>query len=372
MSKIVIVSSYALSLTNFRSELIKTLAEAGHRVIALGPESGFDKKLASLGAEYRQFPLRRTKLNPARDLVTFISLVRLFRKVKPDMVFAYTIKPVVYGSLAASLAGVPEIFAMITGLGSSFNDRSGSGRSLLYKMIRYLYRKALKKNRLVFFQNPDDLELFRSEKIIGPDARTALVNGSGVDLVRFSYVEPRKGPVSFLLMGRLIRDKGIVEYVEAARILKSRYPDTRFRLAGFVDVNPTAIRKKQLDSWVEEGVIDYLGEKEDVRPFLADAGVYVLPSYREGTPRSVLEAMAVGRPVITTDAPGCRETVRDGENGFLVPVGDSAALAVAMERFILNPALVLEMGRKSREIAVVKYDVHKVNRVMIEAMGLDG
>lgn len=369
LARILIVSHYARSLLNFRSELIQTLAKLGHEVIALGPEPGFEEELKALGACYVQIPLARTGLNPFQDFRTFFRLLVEMRKREPDIVFSYAIKPVIYASLAAWLTRVPAVYSMITGLGSVFVGEGGR-YIFLERLVKLLYRAALRANRVVFFQNPDDLLLFKEKCLLPSDSKAVLVNGSGVNVERFSYVEPPVKLLSFLLIARLIWHKGIREYVEAARLLKSRYPEVSFKMLGPLDTNPSAIEKKEVEAWVAEGVIEYLEETDDVRPYLAACSVYVLPSYREGTPRSVLEAMALGRPVITTDVPGCRETVEEGVNGFLVPAKDSVALADAMEKFILNPEMIVEMGRKSREIAVKKYDVHKVNKVILEAMGL--
>jgi len=233
-----------------------------------------------------------------------------------------------------------------------------------------LYRRALRQNRSVFFQNPDDLDQFDRLRLLRSRSQAVLVNGSGVDLDHFRPLPPVVNPPVFLLMARLYREKGIREFVAAARLVKERYPQTRFCLVGSIDSNPSAILPVELEAWKAEGVIEHTPWVDDVRPFLAACSVYVLPSYREGTPRTVLEAMAVARPTITTDAPGCRETVVDGENGFLVPVKDAQAVAQAMERFILNPELIGRMGRCARTIAEQKYDVHDVNRIMVKVMGL--
>jgi len=368
--KIVIVSHYAPSLINFRGELIKTLVKAGHQVITLGPEAGFESELAAIGAEYRQIPLQRTGTNPAKDMSTVFALTKLLKRIKPDIVLSYAIKPVIYGSLAASLAGISNIYSMITGLGYVFTGESVK-QKILFRLVYPMYKSALSKNRVVFFQNPDDLKLFRDLKLVSSKGQQIIINGSGVDISHFAYSPPPVEPISFLLMARLIWDKGIGEYVEAARNLKSRYPEVSFKLLGPFDINPTAITPADVEKWVEEGIIEYLGEARDVRPYLANSSVYVLPSfYREGTPRSVLEAMSMGRPIVTTDAPGCRETVREGTNGFLVPIKDAEALEKAMEKFILNPEIIVDFGLASRKIAEEKYDVRKVNRTILQAMGL--
>jgi len=367
LAKIVIVSHYAPSLVNFRGEFIKTLVQGGHQVTALGPEEGFEEELGALSARYRQIPLQRTGMNPLKDMRTFLALAIVLREIKPDAVLSYAIKPVIYGSLAAWLVGVRGVYSMITGLGYVFTGKSLT-QKILFRLVQPLYKSALSRNRVVFFQNPDDLKLFKELKLITKDQKQVLINGSGVGVKRFSYVPAPIESLSFLLIARLIWDKGIAEYVEAARSLKKRYPQVVFKLLGPFDANPAAVSRRVVEQWEAEGAIEYLGETRDVRPYIAGSSVFVLPSYREGTPRSVLEAMSMGRPVITTDAPGCRETVQDGVNGFLVPVKDSLSLEKAMEKFILNWDIIRDFGLKSREIAVEKYDVHKVNKVIIEAM----
>ncbi len=371
MARIMIISHYAPSLINFRGELIKTLKNFGHNVITLGPEKDFNEEVRALGADYAQIPLRRNGVNPAYDLYTLLYITKKIKETKPDKVLSYAVKPVIYGSLAAALAGVKDIYSMITGLGYLFGNRTKK-QKFLSTLIYPLYKKALSKNKVVFFQNPDDLELFRSLKLLSDKQSCVLINGSGVDLNYYQYTPAKIEPISFLLMARLIWDKGVAEYVSAARNLKKRYPKISFYLLGPFDSNPNAIKKSDIDTWENEGVISYLGEAKDVRPYLSNyCSVFVLPSfYREGIPRSILEAMSMGRPIVTTDAPGCRETVKDGVNGFLVPVRDASALEKAMEKFILHPELIPKFGLASRKIAEEKYDVHKVNKVIIQAMGL--
>lgn len=370
MANVAIICHYAPSLINFRGELIGTLVNSGHKVTAYGPEAGFESVLTRLGANYQQIQLQRTGANPMADLTTVVLLARALRHSRPDVVLSYAIKPVIYGSLAAWLAGVPRIASMITGVGYVFAGKTLKQRAI-FRMVYPLYRAALAKNQVVMFQNPDDRRLFSSLKMISENQRQVLINGSGVNLERYEFSPAPVQPLSFLLIARLIWDKGIGEYVAAAKVLKRKYPEVAFRLLGPYDSNPSSIGSETIEEWVRSGV-EYLGETDDVRPYLADTSVYVLPSYREGTPRSVLEAMSMGRPVITTDAPGCRETVQDGVNGFLVPVQDIKGLRDAMERFIVNPELIPEYGAKSREIAEEKYDVRKVNRVIVDALGLGG
>ncbi|MGB2059687.1 MAG: glycosyltransferase family 4 protein, partial [Alcanivorax sp.] len=298
-----------------------------------------------------------------------LALRKLVGEIRADYVLGYTIKPVIYGTLAAWLGGVRHRFALITGLGYAFTGEATGLRKVLRMLIQKLYRFSLSRNHLVFFQNPDDESLFRQLNLLKPAIPSRVVNGSGVDLAEFAMSPLPESP-AFLLIARLLGDKGIREYVQAAALVKAQYPDAVFRLVGWIDDNPDAICQQELVEWEASGTVEFLGKLADVRPAIADSSVYVLPSYREGTPRTVLEAMAMGRAVITTDAPGCRETVEDGDNGYLVPVQDVTSLANAMIKLIVSPDRVSTMGARSRQIAEEKYDVHKVNAVMLKEMGL--
>jgi len=369
MKKIMITAGYGNSLVWFRSDLIKSWLTKGFQVVAAAPGHEAADKMKAMGVKYYQIPLSRTGLNPFKDLLLLFSLRGLLKKEKPDYMFSYTIKPVVYGSLAAFLNKRVKVYSMITGMGYVFTESSGK-TGLLKLFVTWLYRVALHRNEKVFFQNTDDVDIFISLKIVSAE-KVVLVNGSGVNIDYFSPVPLPEKPVSFLLIARLLWEKGIKEYVQAARVIRCKYPRTKFVMIGWsFEKIPAAIGPEQVELWKNEGLVEILGETGDVRPFIAEASVYVLPSYREGTPRTVLEAMAMGRPVITTDAPGCRETVIDGLNGFLVPVQDSTALAEAMKKFILEPDLISKMGSAGRKLAEDKYDVHKVNRVINQAMNL--
>lgn len=371
--KTIVFAGYAESLLNFRGPLLSALVKEGNHVITCAPgnDANIVNRLSKLGVDYQAIPIQRTGMNPVHDIRTLFFLYRLLRKEHPNILLAYTVKPVIYGSLAARLAGINNCFSMITGLGFAF-QRDTLKNKFINFFVCCLYRLSLSKNKAVFFQNPDDKELFIKSKLIGKNTNAILINGSGVDLNHYSMMPVVKTPIAFLLIARLISEKGIEEYAEAARQLKKRYSKVSFRLVGWFDNNPSAIKKSKVMEWHKQGIVEYLGDADDVRPFIAASSVYVLPSYREGTPRTVLEAMSMGRPIITTDAPGCRETVKEGENGFLVPIKDVNALIQAMKRFILQPELIAKMGKRSREIAEAKYDVNKVNAVIMKTMRLIG
>ncbi|MBJ7574385.1 glycosyltransferase family 4 protein [Luteimonas sp. MC1828] len=366
-----ILAGFADSIAAFRGALIRDLTDAGCEVHIAAPELKWGLDIGgALGLSRDRFhdiPIKRTDTDPLTDLSAMIALWRLMRKLRPDVTLPYTAKPVIYGSLAAWLARVPRRFALVTGLGYAFTgDRTGSIR----RIVGTLYRLAFSRVHKVFFQNPDDEREFREMGLLPANIPSVVVNGSGVDVASYTFRALPDGAPVFLLIGRLLGDKGIREYAEAARRIKAHHPRVSFRLVGWLDTNPDAIAQAELNTWTAGGTVQFLGRLSDVRPAIADSTVYVLPSYREGTPRTVLEAMAMGRPIITTDAPGCRETVVDGENGFLVPVRSVDPLVTAMLRFIDNPELAARMGARSRQMAEDKYDVHKVNEVMLREMGL--
>jgi glycosyltransferase involved in cell wall biosynthesis len=368
LKTIIIVASYAPSLINFREALIRELLGRGYRVVACAPrDEDTEQRLKSMGVAMKRVTLGRTSLNPLSDIWYAVQLYMLFRRVRPAAVLAYTAKPVIWGSLAAALAGVRERHVIVTGLGLAFTKGGGRTSQFLNWVVKGLYRIAMSKCMRVAFQNPDDQAEFISLGL-AERHRTFVVNGSGVDLERFA-VAPVPPRVRFLLIARLLVAKGIREYALAASKLRNKWPDAQFRLIGWFDGNPASVTASEVEAWVAAGVIEYGGHVNDVRQELGECSVYVLPSsYREGTPRTVLEAMAVGRAIITTDAPGCRETVRDGWNGFLVPVRDVDALAAAMERFLENPALAVEMGARSRTLAESKYDAKSVAKSLADGM----
>jgi len=369
MAKIIVIGSYTPSLINFRGPLLEAMVRKSHIVFACAPSASKEikDKLEEMGVVYLDISIDRTGMNPIHDIKTIIKIIRLLKRIRPDFVLNYTIKPILYGTIGAKLCGIHNIYSMITGAGYLFTE-GGLVKRILNRAIRFLYKFSLRFNKKVFIQNPDDLALYTQLHLL-KNQQAVLINGSGVSVEHY-YPAPLPSDTSFLLIARLLYDKGIAEYVAAARLVKKKHPEITFKLVGWIDTHPNAIKETEFQNWIKEGIIEYLGRLEDVRPAIASASVYVLPSYREGTPRTVLEAMAMARPIITTDAPGCRETVIEGLNGFLVPVKNVMALVKAMEKFINDNSLIKKMGQESRKIAMEKYDVKKVNEVILETMGL--
>ena len=368
--KVLLLGSYGPSLINFRGRLIAAMVERGHQVFAAAPDidSETEAKIRALGASPEPIGLGRTSLDPVATWRSGRELRALVRRVAPDVMIAYTIKPVVLGAAAARAAGVPCFAAMITGLGYPFLGGLHPKRVAIRLAAMFLYRRALANSQLVIFQNEDDRRDFRRMRLLTTGKPSIIVNGSGVDLEHFAP-QPVPGELSFLMIARFMRDKGIREFGAAAARLKAEFPSVRIRLAGWLDESPDSISQTELDAIVKGGV-EPLGQLSDVRQAIAESSVYVLPSYREGTPRTVLEAMAIGRAIITTDAPGCRGTVLEGDNGFLVPVGDAEALYGAMRRFIEDPALAQTMGAASLRLVREKYDVEAVNAAILQAVRL--
>ena len=366
---ILVNASYAPSLVNFRGPLIKAMIAAGHRVHAAAPGLTGDAAaaVAALGAVPHDVALVRAGLNPLGDLAYYRALRGVVRRSGADLVFSYTIKPCIWGALAAKAEGA-ESASLVTGLGFAFIPGKGLVRRAVGKISRQLWRRATAANRVVIFQNPDDRADFLAAGALADPAKARLVDGSGVDMAHYVPAPLPPAP-RFLMIARLLGNKGVREYGAAAARLLHEGLDARFALAGFFDEGPDSIRPEELAEWQAAG-LDYIGPLDDVRPALAQASVYVLPSYREGTPRTVLEAMAMGRGVITTDAPGCRETVLDGETGLLVPVRDVAAAANAMRRLALDGDLRTRMGAAGRVLCSEKYAVERVNAVMLAHLGL--
>lgn len=375
---VALIAGDARSLLNFRGRLLEACVQRGHRVHAFAPGAP-PPGLEAMGVHYHRWSIDRTGVGLAGNARGLWQLREALRLAKADVVLAYSTKAVALGCLAAAAAGVPRIYAMVTGLGYLFQEAGREDpwathvrRWVLARAARPLFRAALSRTCGVFVQNGDDEADLRRWHMLPASIPCVRIAGSGVDLERFAETPvPHEGPPVFLFVGRLLRDKGLGEFVDAARRLRGRFGESvRMVVVGPFDGNPSQVSEAELERWITEGVITYGGEVEDIRPWLQQCSVMVLPSYREGLPRSVLEAMASGRAIVTTDAPGCRETVDDGHNGFLVPVRDPAALAEAMARFVEQPALMATMGRRSRALAASRFDVHAVNARLLETMRL--
>jgi glycosyltransferase involved in cell wall biosynthesis len=324
---IVISINASWNVLNFRRGLIGALRDAGWRVVVLAPGDGYSPRLAEMGVEHLPIAIDSAGLSPIRDLGLLVRYRRLLKQVRPDAFLGYTAKPNVYGSLAAQSLGIPVI-NNISGLGTAFMKRGP-----LRWIVERLYRIALRRSATVFFQNAEDRQLFLDSRLVRPD-QARLLPGSGIDLARFApaLAEARPaGPFTFLLVGRLLWQKGVGEYVQAARLVRREAPDARFQLLGFLEAaNVSAVARRDVDGWQAEGLIEYLGETDDVRPHVEAADCLVLPSYREGLPRALLEGAAMAKPLIASDVPGCREVVEHEINGLLCEARNPRSLADAM------------------------------------------
>ncbi|WP_435248277.1 glycosyltransferase family 4 protein [Vibrio sp. nBUS_14] len=367
--KIIVLGALPSSLFNFRGCLLVKLVERTKVVTAMASGASLQEvsSIENLGCKYVDYPVLRNGLNPFKDMSTFFRLAREFRKLKPEIVLAYTIKPVIWGGLASRFSTKTSFYALVTGLGYAFQP-GGTFKSVLIWVVRNLYKIALKSSEGVIFQNPDNMQVFIEQGIV-PSGKCHLVNGSGVDLSHFAN-EPLPQDPRFLLIARLLGDKGIREYAKAAELVKAKYPNATFDLVGPEDPSPDGIDICEISKLNDKGVLNYHGATSDVRPYIQDCSIFVLPSYHEGMPRTVLEAMAMGRPILTTDVPGCRETVVNGENGWLVEKANVDQLAERMVWFIENQEQWSVMGEKSHIMANEKFDVHKVNAEILKIMGL--
>ncbi len=370
--KIAVIGGIPDSLTRFRGELIREMIARGHEVHALAGSELPDvtAELTALGARFHRYPLARTGTSPREDLATLFALYRWFRRERPDIVLAYTAKPVIWGGLAARLAGIRGFHALITGLGQQFSRESTPARA--ERILVPLYRQALKRARRVIFQNRDDRQLFLDKQLVD-DSQTALVDGSGVSLEDYPPAPlPPAPPMRVLMVARLLLAKGVRDYIAAARELRRRQLPIRLALVGFLENGPETIAADELEEWLNEDVIDFLGELPHVSEAMAQCHVYCLPSrYGEGVPRTILEAMAVGRAVVSTDNVGCRDAVIHGETGLLVPVGDGAALVEALATLCNDVDRCRQMGAAGRKRAESRYDVKIVNRKMLNLLGLE-
>jgi len=371
MAHVLVIGALPESLTNFRGDLIRAMVAANHRVTAMAAPADDKqvKAVQSLGAEFCSFPVQRTGLNPLRDMQTLLALLKAIHRLAPDVILAYTIKPVIWGGLAAFFSKQAKFFALIEGLGYAFQGGSRK-RRLAGTIATLLYRVCMIRAERVIFLNPDNKRYFEQNNIV-KKSKTDMIDGIGLDLTWYAYrpIPESRSPV-FLVIARLLGEKGLREYAHAARLVKQRYPDAVFRLLGPADPSPDGIPLEEVRQWQEQGLVDYLGETRDVRPFLADCHIYVLPSYHEGMPRTVLEAMATGRLILTTDVPGCRETVVPGENGYLVTKANAESLAERMIWIIEHRDEWESMGQAGRRMAEKRFDARRINAEMLQIMNL--
>lgn len=373
--KIILIGTTGASFYGFRADLIRKLIHDKHEIYAFTSEYTENclEKIKELGAIPVCYQLSRGGLNPFADIASLIQLTKEIKKIQPDMVFSYFAKPVIYGSIAARLAKVPQIIGMLEGLGYTFTDQpeGQTGKTKLIRNIQVLlYRFAFRcLDKMIFLNQDDQNDLMQKYGLKVPQVH--VLGGIGLNLKDYEYTKAPIIPVKFIFIGRLLKEKGIFDLTNAIRIVKSQYPDSHFTILGAIDhQNMGALKQEQLDQFVNEKLFDYPGHVTNVQDWITDSSVFVLPSYREGLPRSTQEAMAIGRPVITTDVPGCRETVVNGVNGFLVPKWDAEALANKMCYFIEHPHRINEMGLESFKIAQEKFDAEKINLRLIEIMGL--
>lgn len=366
---IVVAANAAWNLVNFRAGLIARLKQEGFQVLAVAPpDAAMERRLAELGCEFAPVPFDAMGLSPLRDLATTLRLLRLLRRRRPAALLSWTIKPNVYGGLAARLCGVPAI-PNISGLGTAF-IRQG----LLTQLVQWLYRVGLRRSATVLFQNEEDRALFVERGLIGA-AQARIVPGSGIDTRHWTApVGGRPEPQTFLMLARVVGDKGVREFVDAARSLRQTLPAARFVLKGQLDVaNRTAITRDEVAAWVAEGAIEYAPPEDDVRPAIAAADFVVLPSYREGLSRVLLEAAAMARPIVTCDVPGCRDVVTDGVNGYLCQPRDAPSLADAMHRAATtSDGEWARMGQAGRALVEARFSAETVAGVYLDALRAAG
>jgi glycosyltransferase involved in cell wall biosynthesis len=365
-AKVMIAVNTSWNVVNFRAGLVRGLIQRGYQVVVAAPPDDYSPQIEKLGASYVPLPMDNQGTSPTKDVMLFQRFWKIMRREKPDVFLGFTVKPNVYGALAAHSLCIPVI-NNISGLGTVFIRRTW-----LTHIVKALYRAVLGKSHVVFFQNDDDRKLFLDERLV-PSDRTAMLPGSGIDISRFEPAKDVRDPTSpfrFLLIARLLWDKGVREYVEAARLVRAKAPGTKFQLLGFLDVaNQTAVAREDVEAWVNDGIIEYLGTTDDVRPFIAAADCVVLPSYREGTPRSLLEAAAMAKPLIATDVPGCREVVEHAINGFLCSARDASSLAHTKLRMLhLEASERAAMGQAGRAKIEARFDESIVVARYLEAV----
>ena len=375
--KIIIIGTVASSFYGFRADLIRAMREKQYTVYAFTSEyTDSDlKKIESLGAIPMTYELNRGGLNPLSDIVATYKLSKKIREIKPDLVFSYFSKPVIFGTIAAKLSKVPKIIGMLEGLGYTFTQQPeglSKKTELIKKVQVLLYKFALPHLDKLIFLNPDDPKDLIDQYAINV-RKVEILGGIGLNLKEYPYqpISNIQQPINFLFIGRLLKEKGIHDFLNAAKIVKEKYPETQFTVLGAIDPhNLGALKQSELDELIASNIINYPGHVKNVKDWIASSHVFVLPSYREGVPRSTQEAMAIGRPIITTDVPGCRETVVNGVNGFLVPKWNPEALAEKMIYFIEHPDQIEKMGYESYKMAMDKFDAEKVNQRLMNILDL--
>lgn len=366
--RVLIVSPKNKTVFNFRGDLIRDMIAKGNEVIVIGPNRDYEDDILALGvSRFIEIPLIKDNTSIKGDLAYFTALKKITNEVKPDIIFSYTIKPVIYGSLAARSCKVPRIVPMVTGLGRIYATNGLKSKAIRF-ITKMLYKRAFSASNKVIFQNPDDIDELVSQKYL-PREKAALVNGSGVNMKRFTRTDLPENPV-FLMVSRIIQEKGVLEYCAAARVMKQKYPLARFVLLGGFDVSIGALKREDIQSYIDDGSIEFPGEVKDPVEFYHKSSVFVLPSYyREGLPRTILEAMSCGRAVITTDWPGCRVPMINGKNGYLIPIKDTESLAECMEKLITDKASLAEMCENAYQTCKEKYSVDIVNEQMRNIIG---
>lgn len=376
--KVLIFSNRASNLIGFRYELLKSLVKSGIEVCTVAPPDieSISEKMSEIGVRYIPLDYSKSSINPFKELGVIFAIMSIIKREVPDVMFSFMTKPVIYGSIAAKLCGVKHIQSMIEGLGYMFIGRTIKQRILKYIAL-VLYWIALKCTNRVYFLNNDDKQCF--EKYLVSPKKTKRIFGIGIDLEKFFPVEHSKGNLMFLFVGRLLVDKGIKEFIEAAKIVSAKYSQARFVIVGGADENPASLSSEEIAEYAKTTAIKFVGIQADVRPYLMECSALVLPSYREGMPVSPMEAMASSRAVILTDVPGCRELiirkspsdtldngVFEGRNGYMVEKGNSQAIAKAMIDLIENPCKIEAMGREGRKFAEQFLDCNKINKILVD------
>ena len=371
MKKIILLNNIAQDILIFRRHLVQYLITQNYMVYVMATDfsSQTKRQIEMLGAIPIGYSLKRGGLNPFYDLKTLWQLIKTFKQIRPNIILSSFAKPVIFGTLAAKIAGVQKVVGMIEGLGYAFTEQP-NGQTLKARLIKFiqilLYKLALPQADLVLFLNNDDAKDLLDKYHIKVKRREVL-GGIGLDLKEYRFSEFSSSFISFVFIARLLREKGIFDFLKAAEELKKKYPEVIFKVIGSFDIeNPGALKKEELQYYIDNNIITYPGFVNNINQWITESSIFVLPSYREGVPRSTQEAMAIGRAIITTDVPGCRETVENGENGFLIPKWDISALVKAMEYFIKNPTEIKRMGFKSYQMALEKFDGNKVNKKLLK------